>query len=229
MKGIRQILFAAIVVMTPLQQVLADPFIEGSEDSSSRFHSHLDDFGRSLGDSGQRMRESYDYSASQQAQRNLADQISIQQGTHAMSQQEFQKGMIQSQMSGGQYNGNSGGFVNNGGLFGSGIGAGGAAFAIAPQSAPSIPSGYAQAQPVYVPVYVPVPAAVPAARSRTPLTSGSSSNNNDFFLNANDFHHIPHSNDLSQKDSSLGHSNPSAFDSNSSLNSGSSSLFPPPK
>jgi hypothetical protein len=125
MKGIKQLLVAALYVLGPMPQVLADPFFGGPDSSSSKFHGEFDDFARSLSGTGQHMRDSYEFSASQQVQRNFADQQSSQQGTQAMSQQEFQKGLMQAQASGGLYNGNQGGFINNGGLFGSGIGAGG--------------------------------------------------------------------------------------------------------
>lgn len=153
MKGIRRLLLVSMLFVGMSPQVFADPFIEGSEDSSSRFHGHLDDFSRSLGDAGQRMRESYDYSANQQSQRNLADQMSVQQGTQAMAQQEFQKGMMQ------QSTMSSGGFINNGGLFGSGLG-------VVPMGNPAstglnvvgVPAYPNQRGVVYVPVPVPVPA-----------------------------------------------------------------------
>lgn len=104
MKGLPLLLTAmAFAISLPLAK--ADPFIGGS-DNSSKIHSNLSDFGRSLDDAGRNMRSDYDYHNSMDAQQQRAFSDSVQADTGAMSQHMFQASQMQAATSGGLYNGN---------------------------------------------------------------------------------------------------------------------------
>jgi hypothetical protein len=104
MKGLSLLLAAmALVISVPL--AMAEPFIREPE-NTSRFHSNLGDFGRSLDDAGRNMRSDYDYHNSMNAQQQRAFYDAVQADTGAVSQQMFQASQMQAASSGGLYNGN---------------------------------------------------------------------------------------------------------------------------
>jgi hypothetical protein len=102
MKGL--LLLLAFAISMP--QVKADPFIRDDIDTSSKFHSNLSDFGRSLDDASRMMRSDYDYHNSMNAQQQRAFNDAMQADTGAASQQMFQASQMQAASSGGLYNGN---------------------------------------------------------------------------------------------------------------------------
>jgi hypothetical protein len=121
MKGIRQLILASLLVLGPIQMAQADPF---NDNNSGDFHSHLDDFGKSLDNVGQQMRNDFDTSTMQQSQRYFTDQQNVQSGTQAAAQESFMNGQMQASYGGAS--GYSNNYGNNG-LFGSngGFGIGG--------------------------------------------------------------------------------------------------------
>lgn len=153
MKGL-PLLLAAIAIVISLPQAKADPFIRDLENTSSKFHSNLSDFGRALDDAARNMRTDYDYHNTMNAQQQRAFNDSLQADTGAVSQQMFQATQMQAASSGGLYNGNG---SNN---MGYGIGG----YAIVPVMTPISP------QPAAVPY------AVPARPMPGPFTSPYTSN-----------------------------------------------------
>lgn len=103
MKKASKVVLAILFVSGSVPKVMADPFFN----DQNGFHDRRDDFMRSLGEAGQQMRNDYDSAAISSAQRAMADQQNIQDGTQATAQQSFQQSQMQASASGGLYNGNS--------------------------------------------------------------------------------------------------------------------------
>ncbi|MBX9722127.1 MAG: hypothetical protein K2X81_12075 [Candidatus Obscuribacterales bacterium] len=138
MKGIRQLILASLLVLGPVQMAQADLF---NDDNSGDFHSHLNDFGKSLDNVGQQMRNDFDTSTMQQAQRYFTDQQNVQSGTQATAQESFMNGQMQA--TNGGASGYSNNFGNNG-LFGGNAAFGISGFGI---GSPATTVGGAQTQP----------------------------------------------------------------------------------
>ena len=166
MKGL-SLLLAAMALAISVPQAIAEPFIREPE-NTSKFHSNMGDFGRSLDDAGRNMRSDYDYHNSMNAQQQRAFYDSVQADTAAVSQQMFQASQMQAATSGGLYNGNG---SNNMGY----------GYAIVPVGPPG-------AQPGYYGTPQGAPPTVNHGPFNSPYTSNSSLPNANYYpTNQQDF------------------------------------------